>query len=93
MAILAESLKIFETTKDPEIYGSADNSKFMINYRVHNLEAMIRNMKRSGISIKDTITVYPYGKFIHISDIDGRKIELWEPVDSVLTQMGGVTNK
>ena len=30
---------------------------------------------------------------IFIVDIEGNKIELWEPIDSVLTQMGGQTNK
>ena len=78
---------------DPESSGAADKGSFMINYRVRNLEGLIRKLKSSGIPVTDTIASYPYGKFIHIRDIDGRKIELWEPIDSVLTQMGGVTNK
>ena len=29
--------------------------------------------------ILDTIETYEYGKFIHIMDIEGNKIELYEP--------------
>ena len=78
---------------DPSNSGKANKESFMINYRVQNLEGLIRKLKSSGIPVMDTIAIYPYGKFIHVTDPDGRKIELWEPVDSVLTQMGGVTNK
>jgi len=78
---------------DPSNSGKANKESFMINYRVKNMEGLLRKLKSSGISVTDTIAIYPYGKFIHLTDPDGRKIELWEPVDSVLTQMGGVTNK
>lgn len=39
--------------------------------------------------VVDTIETDDYGKFVHIMDADGHKIELWEPVDSVFTVMGG----
>lgn len=38
-------------------------------------------MKKGGITILDTMEVYDYGKFIYIIDIEGNKIELWEPID------------
>lgn len=66
---------------------------FMINYRVHNIEGLIARMQANGVEPLDTLAAYPYGKFIHFMDPNGIKIELWEPVDSVLTAMGGVTNK
>jgi hypothetical protein len=31
---------------------------------------------------------YDYGKFVHIMDLEGNKIELWEPNDEVYEQMG-----
>jgi hypothetical protein len=37
--------------------------------------------------------VKKYGKFIHIVDPEGNKLELWEPIDSVFTEMGGETTK
>ena len=55
----------------------------MINYRVENIEALVEALKRgkarSGAGVK--IETYEYGKFVHILDIEGTKIELWEPSD------------
>ena len=54
---------------------------FMINYRVQNLEGLISKLKENGVTILDDIATYDFGKFIHIMDAEGNKIELWEPVD------------
>ncbi|MDX1478181.1 MAG: VOC family protein [Saprospiraceae bacterium] len=78
--------------EDTDQFAPSDKP-FMINYRVHNLAALVSNLREAGVTILDTITEYPYGKFVHIMDPDGNKIELWEPVDSVLTAMGGTTTK
>ncbi len=53
----------------------------MINYRVENLEALVEELKREGVTIVDDIETYDYGKFVHIVDMEGNKIELWEPTD------------
>jgi predicted enzyme related to lactoylglutathione lyase len=67
----AETSKYFEpSTKD-----------FMINYRVENLEALVEQLKNEGVTIVDKIESSDYGKFVHIIDVEGNKIELWEPVD------------
>jgi len=65
----------------------------MINYRVYNIEGLVRKLRANGVTIVDSIDTYDYGKFIHIMDPAGYKIELWEPVDSVFTVIGGVTTK
>jgi predicted enzyme related to lactoylglutathione lyase len=65
----------------------------MINYRVQHIEALVKNLQANGVTILDEIESFDYGKFVHIMDADGNKIELWEPVDSVFTQMGGKTTK
>lgn len=67
--------------------------EFMINYRVQNIDGLIKNLKAAGITIVDEINEVGYGKFIHILDLEGNKIELWEPIDSFLTDLGGVTTK
>ncbi|MCW3083395.1 MAG: Glyoxalase-like domain protein [Bacteroidetes bacterium] len=74
-------------------YFKPSEKEFMINYRVQNIEGLLRNLRKSGATIVDTIQKVDYGKFVHIMDPDGNKIELWEPIDSVLTKMGGKTNK
>ena len=74
-------------------YFAPSKKEFMINYRVQNLEGLVNKLKQSGVTILDTIQAYDYGKFVHILDPEGNKIELWEPIDSVLTKMGGKTTK
>jgi len=55
----------------------------MINYRVENLEWLVDELKKEGVTVLDDIETYDYGKFVHILDLEGNKIELWEPVDDV----------
>jgi len=54
----------------------------MINYRVRNLDKLVEELKKDSATIVDKIESYDYGKFIHILDIEGNKIELWEPKDA-----------
>lgn len=54
---------------------------FIINYRVENLEALVEELKKEGITILDEIEDSDYGKFIHILDMEENKIQLWEPKD------------
>lgn len=65
----------------------------MINYRVQNIEALVENLRAAGVTIVDEIETFEYGKFVHVLDPEGNKLELWEPVDSVLTALGGKTTK
>ena len=66
-----------ETTK----YFDPSEKEFMINYRVENLEALVEELKKQNVTIVDKIETYDYGKFVHILDLEGNKIELWEPAD------------
>lgn len=66
-----------ETTK----YFEPSAKGFMINYRVENLEALVAELKKNGVTIVDTIETYDYGKFVHILDAEGNKVQLWEPID------------
>ena len=74
-------------------YFDPSEKEFMINYRVQNIEGLVDQLKESGVTIVDSIAAYDYGKFVHIMDPEGNKIELWEPIDSVFTAMGGPTTK
>ncbi len=52
----------------------------MINYRVENLTELVEQLKKEGVTIVDKIETYDYGKFVHIMDAEGNKIQLWEPI-------------
>jgi len=74
-------------------YFAPSEKEFMINYRVQNIEGLVKILRSNGVIIVDEIEEFEYGKFIHIMDPEGNKIELWEPIDSFFTQMGGATTK
>ena len=74
-------------------YFAPSKKEFMINYRVQNIEGLVNKLKENGVTIVDSIETFDYGKFVHIMDAEGNKIELWEPIDSVFTDMGGKTTK
>ena len=60
-------------------YFEPSQKDFMINYRVENIEALVEALKQEGVTVLDNIETHDYGKFVHILDIEGNKIELWEP--------------
>lgn len=74
-------------------YFKPSEKEFMINYRVQNIEGLVKKLSENGVTIVDEIEEFEYGKFVHIMDPEGNKIELWEPVDSIFTQTGGPTTK
>ncbi|MFZ4398761.1 MAG: VOC family protein [Bacteroidales bacterium] len=78
-----------QTTK----YFEPSIKDFMINYRVENMQALVIELKKEGVIITDTIETYEYGRFVHIMDIEGNKIELWEPNDIEYEKIGDGTTK
>src|SRR5215204_2481287 len=74
-----------ETTK----YFEPSTKDFMINYRVDDLEALVGALKKNRVTVLDTIETYDYGKFVHILDPEGNKVELWEPNDIEYEKLGG----
>jgi len=64
--------------KDTDYFAPSDK-QFMFNFRVENLEWLLDELKKEGINQVGEMQVYEYGKFAHIVDPEGNKIELWEP--------------
>lgn len=65
--------------EDSTKYFEPSTKEFMINYQVENLEELVKELKANNVVILDEMESYDYGKFIHVLDIEGNKIELWEP--------------
>lgn len=65
-------------------YFKPSEKEFMINFRVENIEVLVKELKENGVTICDEIESFEYGKFVHIMDPEGNKIELWEPIDKAL---------
>ncbi|MDW3193355.1 MAG: VOC family protein [Cytophagales bacterium] len=69
--------------KQDTTYFDPSQAAFMINYRVQNIEGLVEKLRNEGVTIVDEIETFEYGKFVHVMDPEGNKLELWEPVDEV----------
>ena len=56
------------------------DSPFMINYRVDNLDEMLAQLRADGVEIVKGPESAENGKFAWILDLEGNKVELWEPM-------------
>lgn len=65
--------------KKDTAYFSPSEKPFMFNYRVENLDELLKVLRDEGVTIIGEVEEYPYGKFGWIVDPEGNKIELWEP--------------
>ncbi len=77
-----------ETTPNPyslishfkdDTYMKPGKGGFMINLRVDDLDAFVKQIKKKGVKVLDTVDE-GYGKFAWILDPNDVKIELWEQV-------------
>ena len=69
---------VWSPFKETTSYFEPSPKQFMINYRVENLEWMVEQLKKEGVTVLDEIASFDYGKFVHILDLEDNKIELWE---------------
>ena len=67
--------------KSESEYFSPSKKEYMFNYRVNNLVDLLQALKKENVTIVGNMETYDYGKFAWILDLDGNKIELWEPID------------
>jgi len=58
---------------------SPSQSSFMINYRVDDLEQLLRQLRAAGVEIVQGPESHENGKFAWIMDPEQNKVELWEP--------------
>lgn len=65
-------------------YYAPSQAEFMINYRVEHLDELLRHLRSKGVEQVGDIQSFEYGRFAWVLDPEGRKIELWEPVDAPL---------
>ncbi len=70
--------------KQESNYFAPSTKDFMFNYRVKDLDQLLKDLKAEGVTLIDKPESFSYGKFAWILDVDGNKIELWEPIDSEL---------
>ena len=67
--------------KEDTDYFKPSEKDFMMNYRVENLDQLLETVKAAGVEVMEEIQKVEEGKFGWIMDLEGNKIELWEPND------------
>ena len=68
----------FQPFPEKTTYFGSDK-QWMVNYRVRNMDKMAEQLRAAGITIDVDEKVYPNGRFAHLHDPEGNRIELWEP--------------
>ena len=63
-------------------YFAPSDQRFMVNFRVDDLNALLEALRSEGVEIVGDIEQHENGKFAWILDPEGQKVELWEPVPS-----------
>lgn len=69
---------VFAPFKHDTTYFEPSTKDFMINLAVDDLDGILANCAKHGVEAK-VLPEEPNGKFAHISDPEGTRIELWEP--------------
>lgn len=78
---------VWSPFKADTTYFDPSPKDFMINFRVENLEDLVKALKSEGVNVVDEIEKFDYGSFVHIMDPEGNKIELWEAKDVAYEKM------
>ena len=63
-------------------YFDPSHAPFMVNYIVDDLDALLDRLKQEGVKIDAKRMNESYGRFAWIYDLDGNKIELWQPLSA-----------
>ena len=60
-------------------YFAPSDKEFMFNLMVDDLDGILARCAEHGVMPLAPIIDETNGRFVHIMDLEGRKIELWEP--------------
>ena len=72
---------IFAPFKADSDYFKPSSHTTMVNLMVDDLDAMEARIKAAGVELAQPTEAHEYGKFAWVMDPDGRKIELWQPIE------------
>ena len=72
---------IWAPFKGESDYFKPSASDFMMNLMVDNMPGMLARIKAEGVELEGEPMSESYGHFAWVMDPDGRKVELWQPVE------------
>lgn len=78
MAAHPGAASVFSPFKQDTTYFAPSTKEFMLNFAVDDLDGMLASCAKHGVDAK-VMPDEPNGRFAHISDPEGTRIELWQP--------------
>ncbi len=76
----AIGMTVFATFESETDYFGSPAQQTMINFRVHNLDAMLLQLRLKGADVADeTQDMEGVGRFGWVTDPEGNRVELWQP--------------
>lgn len=78
-----EGTTTWSAFEDGSDYFEPTNARFMINYRVDDLDAMLAQLREAGAQVDDKIEESEFGRFGWARDPEGNRFELWEPPEGM----------
>ena len=70
---------VWSVFKETSTYFAPSAARFMVNYRVDDLAAVLAALRAEGCAVDDKVDESEFGKFGWVVDPEGNKIELWQP--------------
>ena len=73
-------LTVWHVAEQDSQWFAPSDAPFMINYRVDDLGELLAQLRAAGVEIIAGPESHENGKFAWITDPQGHKVELWEPM-------------
>ena len=70
---------VWSPFKADTTYFQPGTASFMVNYRVHDLHALLAALRAEGCQVDDRVEESEHGKFGWVVDPEGNRLELWQP--------------
>ena len=70
---------VFSPFPEKTDYFGDPTKAWMVNFRVHDLDKMVAQLRTAGIEVKDPESYPNIGRFARLHDPEGNPIELWQP--------------
>lgn len=72
-------MTVWNVFDDDSNYFAPSEARFMVNYIVRDLDAVLSALRAEGCEVDEKTQNYEFGKFGWVMDPEGNRIELWEP--------------
>jgi predicted enzyme related to lactoylglutathione lyase len=73
-------MTVFAHFPQDSAYFGESTQQAMVNFRVDNLDELLAKLAEAGVRIDPKREDAPYGRFAWIWDLEGNRVELWEPL-------------